>query len=270
MMYVVIDAECSAIPENAKPLTTEGSALLNFLLHLNYDPAAPPLADVLSKYHHLEGDWLVVSPVHWEATHNDAMIVAHGSALRLQKIEAKSWFNQFATYLAEEDKVLYYHNPETWLLYDDKKHPLSAKPVHHLLNQSLMPELAQLDNTLYWQKFITESQMFFASKPNQSLINGLWIWGNTKLKNKKDITVCADEHFLSIAQMCSFNVVLYRPEVLLKDYDVLLLAEPSQLSASHQEELTKRAVHWYWNNAAYTVSNSSWLTRLWRKLIHDY
>ena len=61
-----------------------------------------------------------------------------------------------------------------------KNHTLNAKPVHHLLNKSLMPELAQLDKTMYWQKFITESQMFFASNPNQSLVNGLWIWGGCK------------------------------------------------------------------------------------------
>jgi hypothetical protein len=265
MMYVVIDTECSALPENAKPLVTEGSALLNFLFCLKYDPSDPPLADLLKKYHHLEGEWLVVSPVHWEATHNDAMIVAHGSALQLQEIEAKSWFDQFAQYLEEESKVLYYHSTDTWLLYDDKKHSLSAKPVHHLLNQSLMPELARLDKTLYWQKFITESQMFFASKPNQSLINGLWIWANAKLKGKRNMTVCADEHFLSLAQIGSSNVALYRPEILLKDYEVLLLAAPSRLSEPHQKELAKRAVHWYWNNAAYTVDNASWFTRLWRK-----
>lgn len=269
-MYVVINAECNVIPERATLLTSEGNVLLNFLRCLDYDPSDPPFADLLRRYHHLEGEWLVLSPVHWIATHNDAMITGCGKDLHIQESDAKLWFELLSQYLAEEGKILHYHNPETWLFYNDKKHVLHSKPVQYLLNQSLMPELAQLDNTMYWQKFLTECQMLFASRPNHSLINGLWVWGNAQLKDKKTIAICADEQFLPWAKICGANVSLYHPSLVLKDYKILLLTEFSMLSEQHQEELEKMTVHWYWNNAAYIQFSGGWLVHLWRKLTHAY
>ncbi|AWN74395.1 hypothetical protein LEAN103870_02940 [Legionella anisa] len=269
-MRVVIDSECSSIPEKAKTLNSEGNVLLNFLLSLGYNPENPPAADLLKEYHNLEGGWLVLTPVHWEATHNDAMIVALGKDLQLEHHESKLWFNLFSQYLAEEGTVLYYHDAGTWLLNNHKNLSVNAKPPYRLLHQSLMPELTQLDKTMHWQKFITESQMLFASQSHQSLANGLWVWGDAKLKDKIPIKICVDEHFYSLAQICSTQVTLYSPAVMLKDYQILLLTEFSMLSEQHQEELKKMTVHWYWNNLAYSTSANSWYARLWRKLIHAY
>lgn len=269
-MHVVISSECNSIPERAQPINSEGNALLNFLLSLGYDPDNPPFADLLRLYHNLVGEWFVLTPVHWVATHNDAVVVALGNELQLKEDEAKSCFDLFSEYLAEEGTVLHYHNADTWLLRNDKKYSLNAKPPHHLLHQSLMLPLAQLDKTMYWQKFITESQMLFASKANQFPANGLWVWSSAKLKDKMMTTVCADEHFYSFAQICSSQVTRYSPTVTLKDYQILLLSDLSVLSQQHQEELKKMPVDWYWNNAAYSMSADSWYVRLWRKLIHAY
>lgn len=96
-MRVVIDSECSSIPERAKSLNSEGNVLLNFLLNLGYNPENPPVADLLKKYHRLEGKWLVLTPVHWEATHNDAMVVALGKNLQLEQHESKLWFDLFSS-----------------------------------------------------------------------------------------------------------------------------------------------------------------------------
>ncbi|CAM3084691.1 Uncharacterized protein conserved in bacteria [Legionella steigerwaltii] len=269
-MHVVIDSECHSIPEQAGLLTAEGNVLLNFLLSLGYAPDNPPFADLLRQHHHLEGEWFVLTPVHWEATHNDAMIVTLARNLQFEESESRAWFDLFSEYLAEEETTLFYHDAGTWLLSNNKKYSLNAKPPHHLLHQSLMPELIQLDNTMHWQKFITESQMLFASRPNQSLINGLWVWGNSKLDEKKTTNICVDEHFFPFAQLCSTHVTLYRPGITLKDYQILLLSEFSSLSDQHQEELKMMPVHWYWNNTAYSMSTGSWYARLWRKLIHAY
>jgi hypothetical protein len=268
-MYVIINSECDAIPEGSKPLISEGTALLNLLLCLNYNPAEPPLADLLRRYHHLDGDWLILSLVHWQATHNDALIAATGKELELQESESKLWFDLFTDYFAVDGLRLHYHDAETWLLNAPQQHSLTAKPAHRLVNQSLMPELTQLDRTLFWQKFITESQMLFASKPNQSAVNGVWPWSGAKL-TKKATAICADAHFFPLATMCSTQVTLYSPTVTRKEQSILLITEPSELSAEHQDELTKIVAHWYWNNVAYTSSHCYWFTRLWRKLIHAY
>lgn len=269
-MDVIINAECSVVPEGVEPLAAQGTALLNLLLCLGYDPMDPPLADLLRRFAQLKGDWLVLSPIHWQATHNDALILATGKDLELQDAQAKLWFAVFADYLAADGMKLHYHDAETWLLAAPQKHPLNAKPAHQLLNKSLMLELTQMGDTLFWQKFITESQMLFASKPNQSAMNGLWPWGNAVFSGKKAIKICADEAFLPIAKQCSSDVSLYSPSIKLKEQQILLITERSMLSAQHQEELEKLLVHWYWNNTAYASGTNNWFIRLWRTLIHAH
>lgn len=269
-MDVIINAECNAVPEGAKPLAAQGTALLNLLFCLGYDPMDPPLADLLRRLAKLEGDWLVLSPIHWQATHNDALILATGKDLELREAQAKLWFAVFADYLAAEGMKLHYHDAETWLLCEPQKHPLNAKPVYQLLNKSLMRELTQLGDTLFWQKFITESQMLFASKPNQSAMNGLWPWGNALFSGKKTTKICADEAFLPIAKLCSSHVTLYNPSIKLKEQQLLLITERTMLSEQHQEELNKLLVHWYWNNTAYASGTRNWFIRLWRTLIHAH
>jgi hypothetical protein len=268
--FLVINTDSAMIPEGVKPLTSQGSALLNALLCLHYDPSNPPLADLLKSYHHLEGDWIILSPIYWQASHNDAFIVAAGKELQLDEHDAKSQFNRLATYLAAENRALYYHDAQTWLLQDNKEHPLKAKPVHQLIGKSFMPELDQLGNTLFWQKLITESQMLFASTSEQSAINGLWPWGGAQLTKKSTQAICADDTFFPIAKECSTHVMRYNSSLNIKEYDLLLISELSVLTHAHQEELKKLPIHWYWNNMAYTSSKSNWFTRLWRKLIHAH
>ncbi len=268
LMDVIINSECQVVPEQNNEIPTAGNALLYLLNCLGYDPHDPPLADLLRKFHHLEGDWLLLSPVNWQATHNDAFIAAVGKELQWSEAEAKSWFEIFEDYFATEGMSLYYHEAENWLLHDPLQRPLKAKPVYQLLGKSLMPELAQLDQDLFWQKFFTETQMLLASRPHHSLVNGMWPWGNAKLDAKKSKAICVDDYFLPVAQQCSANVTLYNPKVKLKEYSILLFNEFSTLSQEHQEELKKLPVQWYWNNTMYSSNNNKWYKRLWRKLFH--
>jgi hypothetical protein len=283
VMHLIINSECNSIPQGVKFRDSQGSALLNLLSCLGYNPVNPPLADLLrrayrfdevldvsAKLNDVGEHWLVLTPIHWQATHNDALITALGKDLALQEVDAQFWFNLFAEYLTSEEMTLFYHNAQTWLLYAPNSPPLKAKPPHQLLSQSLMPELAQLDQTLFWQKFITESQMLLASKPNQTLMNGLWPWGNALLSKKKITAICVDEAFLPIAHQIASQVSVYHSNLRLKEQDIILITEFSKLSESHQEELKKLPVHWYWNNVAYNSNVDSWFIYLWRKLIHAY
>jgi hypothetical protein len=268
-MYVIVNAENNTIPEGANEIDSQGSALLNLLACLGHDHSNPPLADVLSQYHKLEGQWLIVSPVQWHATHNNAVIAAFGTHLDTSEGELKEYFHRFSEHLIDAGIALYYHDPYTWLLSTNFKSLLKAKPVHLILNKPLMLELAQIDETMHWPKFLTESQMFFASYPHNSLINGVWVWSSASLGGKKNIKICTDQTFFSIAQLCSTNVGLYQPSLSLKEYDLLLINDLSALSVAHREQLERVAPRWYWNNMGYEVS-VHWLTRLWRKLIHAY
>ena len=267
-MDVIINSECQSIPELSEPLSSQGSAELNMLQVIGYDALNPPLANVLKNKIGLQGDWVIASPIHWQATHNDAMIAAQGKELQLDEKASWHYYDLYSDYLAGENSVLYYYSKDVWLLQISDKPSLNAKPPHLLINSSLMPELAQLDSSLYWQKFFTENQMFFASIKNDSLINGVWFWGGAELEVKKSFTICTDEHFFAIAQLLSSRVTLYNPSVSLKDFQILLINNINTLSLSHQEQLKKTSVHWYWNNAAYTLNRPKWFARFWRRLTH--
>jgi hypothetical protein len=269
-MHLIINSECTLIPKQVKPQISEGTVLLNLLSCLGYETTNPPLADLLRRTSHLDGDWIILSPFHYQATHNDAFITAMGKELKLEKSEAKFWFHVFKEYLESEGMILYYYEAELWLLQAPKAPPLKAKPVYQLAKESLMAELAQLDSTLFWQKFVTESQMLFASKPNQTGMNSLWPWGNARIVHKKDKIICTDESFLPFAKELSTKVNLYSPKIRLKEQDILLISRYSDLSESHQEELKKLPVHWHWNNTAYVCKADNWLIDLWRKWTHAY
>lgn len=268
-MDVIINSENSTIPKEAELFFSEKESLLNLLMVLGYDPLNPPIAEVLSLYHKLQGDWLILSPIHWQATHKDAMISATAKELQLDAKTFQYWFDLYAAYLKEEHVILYYHDAHTWLLQSLNKPPLKAKPVHRLLNCPLMPELEQLDSSLYWQRFFTEGQMFFASHPNDSQLNGAWLWGGASLEEKKDRSICADETWFKLASICSDDVTLYNPTLKLKQYSILCLNDFDVLSVAHQKELEKISVRWYWNNIAYMMK-PKWFTRFWRKLTYAY
>lgn len=269
-MKVIINNHSEAIVSEAELLTSQKHAMLNLLFNLGYDSTNPPLASLLSRLRGLEEGSVILSPVHWQATHNDAMIIATDKDLNLTESESQRSFQLVADYLAEEQMHLHYYDAGTWLLTASQKPSLQAKPVYQMMNQSLMPALAALDATLYWQKIFTECQMLFAAHSPSSAINGVWIWGGAKLKEAKSISICADERMLPVAQMCSKEVVAYKPSVKLKDFEIVLLDDLSNLSDSHQIELKTIPAQWYWNNTAYTHSEPNWFTRLWRHLTHAH
>lgn len=263
-MDIIIDSNSPPTVTQAQSLATQGNALLNFLTSLGYKEPALPLADLLKHLHQLKGKWVIVSPIHWEATHNDASIVACGEQLALDEQYSRRLFSLYAAFLAEEGIALHYHDPFTWLLCCDNKPSLHAKPVYQMLNQSLMPELAQLDTTLYWQKLFTETQMFFAQQQEDITVNGVWFWGGAPLAEKKAIAVCVDEPYAEIAALLSSQVSIYQPSMLLKNYAIVLLKE------APSTECINIPTHWYWNNLAYTIKPTHYLTRLWRKLFHAH
>ena len=63
---------------------------------------------------------------------------------------------------------------------------------------------------------------------------------------------------------------VYKPELSLKEIDLLILSDLSVLSTAHQGQLKKKATRWYWNNTGYDLPHVSCLTRLWRTLTHAH
>lgn len=162
--------------------------VVTFLTKMGYHQDSLPAGDVLRRLHHLEGKWFVVSPIHWQATHNDAMIVACGEDLNLSEAHSRQWFTVLADFLKDDEITLYYHDATTWLIQKKTAPSLNAKPAFLLLQQSLMPHLKALDATGFWSRLITEVQMLFSQYPvkGEYPVNGIWIWGDGSLKPPVD------------------------------------------------------------------------------------
>lgn len=289
-MDVVINDDIDAVPEGYTPTQTHGNFYHNILACLAYPIDAPPVADLLRRHHGLEGDWLIASPIHWQATHNDAMIVASGHELKLSTEESRVWCAELAAFSAFVDIKLHYHDASTWLLQRDGKPKIIARPVHTLHHQSMMPELKKLDETLFWQRYITENQMFFSEHPLNKArkesysINGLWLWGGGNLHERGHKTlVCANEGLQKLATLLSTSVSSYQSGKMpnsrgltagssldAKSMDPAFAADSVLLfdtlneheRAALQTQLQKNTVHWYWNNVAYTSKPKSWWSRL--------
>lgn len=275
-MNIVIDACCEKQQETGnvrhsnKALATEGNALLNLLTLLDYDKHSPPVADVLRRQMGLDGSWAVLTPVHWQATHNDAQILYAGKSLGLTAEQSKEYYDQYALFLAQEGINLQYYNEEYWLMSLEHQTQLNAKPVYQLINQSLALELVAIDRSTLWQKFITESQMFFSSLAKGSLLNGVWAWGTGTIVPPKSIKVCADEHCSKQIQCLVDEIVLYTPSIDLEGVHTVMISANTDLSPFHLEFLKKRKVHWYWNDSAYTTQHHNRFSRFWRELIHAH
>lgn len=131
--------------------------------------------------HSLNGDWIIATPIHWQATHNDAMIVALGDELQLTQDQAYAWFNVIAEFLAEVGISMHYHDCYRWLLSVDHKPTIISPSPYEIKHRSLMPFFAHMDPSHYWQGLLTEIQMFLSNhelnnKQTPFTINGLWLY----------------------------------------------------------------------------------------------
>ena len=265
-MDIIINATRDAAPEGCVPIPAQGHYYHHLLACLGYPISAPPVADLLRRYHGLEGTWLVASPIHWQATHNDAMILACDAMLDLSDEESRHWFDAWAASLPPDEFQLHYHDAYTWLIQTKNPHPIHALPVHALLQKPMMQHLKALDTTLFWSRWLTENQMLFSSHPlndarkDAYAINGVWIWGAGQLTAPVSRPiVCGDEASYHLAGLVSTRVCRYAPEqAYAKNTLVLSVADAP---------FNNRTVRWYWNNLAYLNKGSCGIIRFWRSLI---
>ncbi len=156
----------------------------NILWHYNIEVVGvDPVLKALKKHKNLPkkfpGTWLIVAPVHWEATHNNAVMVTGGDALNLSEEASRTLYTAFATFLAEDNMQLHYCNAGTWLLLCEDQKPPQTEGLHRVLHRSMHAQLSRLKKTPFWLRFLTESQMFFnGQKQGNSTypVNGVWVW----------------------------------------------------------------------------------------------
>lgn len=263
-MDIIIDADkIESIDPTIKP--REVATSVHFYHHLlncmGYDPQYPPMAALLNQYHGLAGEWVMVSPVYWQATHNDAMFVVTERDSMWSEANARACFATLASFVAKDGMHLYYHSPDLWLLQGSQLPALNAKPAYCLLQQSLLPHLQALDSSLFWQRLITECQMLF-SHHDIVARNGVWFWGQGSLQPPSSRPIyCLQPLLIPLAQCLSTNVTLYQSGQRCDSTSILLGDTASDWQRLTPQQLATTPLYWHWNNAMDTLA-LPWLTRL--------
>ena len=289
-MEVIVNAERVASPEVFEPINQVRGFYSQLLSSLGYPDDKLPVADLLRQYHNLSGKWVVVSPVHWQATHNDALILACDHLLELNDKEGMSLFKSFTDFVAEDQMETYFCHPTLWLLRIDNMPEISTKPVRMLLNQSMMPTLEKLGEHRVWAQFLTETQMllsghFVNTKRVELPINGVWVWGQGGLQEKTNRAVRVNsERLFTLANILSKNVKCYdsfqkltkKTLLLIDEFDERLNSTDSSLAHNNhqgnntvtqlEQQFKQKSSNWYWNNMAYRTKPKSRWFRLWSRL----
>ena len=269
-MDVVINACNNNLLSGVVSLPTEGDFWLNGLVQLGQDSVHTPIADLFRTHHQLEaGEWLIVSPVHWQVTHNDAMITMFAEELNLSEAAAKVWFSEVSQFLAQDNLELVFHSAYYWLVNAKDKPPLISANLPAIKHQSLMPILDELDPSMYWQRLFTELQMYLASHPlnaasDRSItINGLWFWGGGRLvldSEKAMRPLLTDDPILQYSFTHGLPVNLENR--VDEETTLVAIRDPNAELVVQLEKITRRqTAHWYWNNTAYTVEFRPWYKR---------
>ncbi len=263
-MKIILDAIIDNLPEGVLAIPNYQNYLLNILVNVGYELDTAPVGDLLKRMHGLDGEWAVVSPVNWQATHNDSMLVAAGHDFSLSSQQSIFLFEKFAEFVSDEGMQLFMHDAVTWLLKVKDKPLLNARPVYSILHHSLITELERLDASLYWQKFITMSQMLFSNlqlpgAKNLYPVNGVWVWGAGRLlDNNTSQIIALDEKSLAIAKIlngCEYssNNVIPKDAIFLASSSDIVGTRPN-LQVLPNKYLQK-INYWYWNNSAYKLQS---------------
>ena len=269
-MDVVISNSLDKPPTRHSMLTPVGHYYHQILTCLGYPLVRPPVADLLRQLHGLSGQWLVVSPLFWEASHNDAQVVAIGDELGLSEDQGQVWFERFAEHARHYFPQCRYHDATTWLIQVDGCPDVFAKPIQFMRQQSLFPQLAHLDDSGFWPRILTEVQMLFNQAqplPAQRCpINGIWVWGQGTLQIPGECLILTDSDVTyQLGGLLSTQVQAISTTDAFPDSALLILEHVSTLAAI-QSKIDRRSVNWYWNNTAYKTQAKPWFKRLWGAL----
>lgn len=265
MLDIIVNAPCKAVPKHARKIPCYADAVVHALLALGYALDELPYAPLLAKAKQLPETSVMVSLVHWQASHNDAMFLAWGEDLGLDDRQLAIWFTELAPLLSEGGMCLHDAGQGQWLLSLDKQAPPKAAPPIALCHQSLMPAISALGSSGFWQKLFTEAQMFLHAHPlnsrvGQVAVNGLWFWGGGMLLEQHARPLYTDNPLLQgLAGAQSLKAILQEN---LQD-GVVVLEHPDKAILKRCQALAKKQEsRWYWQNAAYKSIPQPWWKRI--------
>jgi hypothetical protein len=262
-MDIVIDADASPSLESQSYIKGYFDFYQNLFHCLGYSENVCPIGDWLRQAHGLEGRWLVASPIHWQATHNDAMIIACDRDLMATDVDVRQLFERFNDYVAGYGMCAFWHDQQTWLIRCDEQPLIQSSAPRSLMHQSLYPHLQALDPSLFWQRFITETQMLMSGLTTTNTpINGVWIWGEGRLNALSHRPIWVNQPKLIERLRLLSESVHIQPHHQVDDALIFVTEDSLDWLEQCRPTFKNKTVNWYWNNQAYRTKPSSWLSRL--------
>jgi hypothetical protein len=254
MLHIIVDAPHTEEVVAAQNFYTKQWWQMNLMHAIN---GADGIAQFLAQQHHFpQGNWYIASPIHWEATHNDAMIV-YDAKTGEDESQLAHFFQVFQGFLERDDCPVQKLDLSVWLF--DAKNLIDFKlpSLNAVMHRSLQDYLRDMPSG--WRTWFTEVQMLFhAASPNAtSIINGVWPWGGGKFSIVTEI--------YRFGEFSGIESKAWTPSMQLPTQGVLLIAQAHKeefLALFDKKYSNHMPVTWWWQNKMYQTQPQS----LWKKL----
>jgi hypothetical protein len=184
MLEVVIDREC---PE---PSTLSQAFWFHQIWQMNLARtmgSCQGIAELLAKNMNLsEGNWCLASPIFWQATHNDAMVVG------LAEQDSSAYFQAFSKFLVQDQSTAFKISHDLWIFDAHFLGETNVSDLNQVMHQSLNSYIQAMPSR--WRTWWTEIQMLFQTidTPSSYVLNGIWPWGGGPWVVSKPIYVYQD------------------------------------------------------------------------------
>lgn len=254
MLHLILDASHTNDAVEAQSFFTTQWWQMNLMNAINNSMG---VAQFLAHQHGLaKGNWHIASPIHWEATHNDAMIVLDGQA-GVDENELIHFFQVFQGFVERDDLPIEKLSSGVWLFDAKNLLECTLPSLNSVMHRSLHEYLLMMPNE--WRTWFTEVQMLFhcATANKATTINGVWPWGGGEFKLTTPIYQLGDFPGIEAKNWSS--------EMKLPHTGVLLISE--QHAKEFEEIFNKKFINrvpvtWWWNNKTYQTKPKT----IWKHL----
>lgn len=240
MIHVIING----LKNNVTPNEPQGLWQLNLLKALGQTGLGALLAQQLGLP---SRKWIVVSPVHSQATHNDAMIIATCQEFEWQSAMEDYYLN-FVKWMAQDGIAVHRFSNSIWLMDATNFPDLNTLSVGEMHHRSLQPYLMEFPSP--WLKWWTEVQMMLHGVRGQGpyAINAVWPWGAGNLPVFDSLwTLSKSDLYREISKIYP-QVEVWHSHVKLQERAYFLIEDAEQtLLLKHP--LNQFDSHWWWLDA---------------------
>ncbi len=237
MIHVIINA----LKNSTSPDDSKGLWQLNLLKANGQTGLGAFLAQQMGLP---SGQWIVVSPVHCQATHNDAMIIATCQEFEWQSA-MEDYYQSFMKWMAQDGIAVHRFSNAIWLMDASHFPELSTLPLDDMHHRSLQPYLSNLPSP--WLKWWTEVQMMLHGVRGQGpyAVNAVWPWGGGKLPAFDAIWTLSENKLYREMSKIYPQVTVWQSHDKLNG-QAFFLIEDSEQALLPKHPLNQFVSHWWW------------------------